>query len=163
MAEDTELEQSQKKSKTMLIVIVVVALNLVIGGVVVAVMMSGGGGSNEAAPKAAVPVVRGPAEGPGPIIQLENFVVNIQSDEGAKYLKAAVAIELADVSLQESFSKWEKLVRNEILIFLSSLEVAETITAKQKRLVEGNLKGIINKRIGADIVVGVYFTEFVTQ
>ncbi len=162
MADENELEQSPKKSKTMLIVIIVVGLNLAIGGVVVAIVMSDSGAS-EAAPKQAAPAVRMPGSGPGPIIQLENFVVNIQSDEGTRYLKAAVAIELTDASVQEAFTQWDKLVRNEVLIYLSSLEIAETITAKQKRVLENDLKGIINKRIGADLVSGVYFTEFVTQ
>ena len=159
MAEENNLEQP-KKSKTMLIVIIVVGLNLVIGGVVVFVMM--GSNSGEAAQAAAPKAVRSTI-GPGPIIQQDNFVVNIQSDEGAKYLKAALAIELADPSVQEEFNKWDKLVRNEILIYLSSLEVAETITAKQKRIIENTMKDIVNKRIGSEIVTGVYFTEFVTQ
>jgi flagellar protein FliL len=168
MAEEKELDQSKKKSKTMLIVIIVVVVNLAIGGVVVAVMMSGGGEKAAAAQPAgggggAAPVMRASGEGPGPIIEMDNFVVNIQSDEGSKYLKAAIVVELGDSSVQDIFSQWKPLVRNEVLVFLSSLEVAETITVKQKRLVENRLKGIINKRVGSDIVVGVYFTEFVTQ
>ena len=163
MAEDNELEKTQKKSKTMLIVIIVVVVNLVIGGVVVAVMMSGGEAPAPAAGGGAAPVSRAVGEGPGPLIEMENFVVNIQSEEGSKYLKAAIVVELADASVQEAFSQYEKLVRNEVLVFLSSLEVAETITTKQKRLIETRMKSIINKRIGSDIVVGVYFTEFVTQ
>jgi flagellar FliL protein len=167
MAEENELDQPQKKSKTMLIVIIVVVVNLVIGGVVVVVMMSGGG--EKAAPAATgggedvSPVPRMAGDGPGPLIQMDNFVVNIQSDEGSKYLKAAIVVELAGPEAQDAFKPWEQLVRNEVLVFLSSLEVAETITVKQKRLVEKRLRGIINKRIGADAVAGVYFTEFVTQ
>ena len=171
MAEENEQGQPQKKSKTMLIVIIVVVVNLVIGGAVVAVMMSGGN-EKPAAPASGggggggdddAPMARMSGEGPGPLVQMENFVVNIQSDEGAKYLKAAIVVELAGTDAQESFKQWEQLIRNEVLVFLSSLEVAETITVKQKRLIEKRLRGIINKRIGADIVVGVYFTEFVTQ
>lgn len=161
MAEENEQEQP-KKSKTMLIVIIVIVLNMIIGGVVVVVLM-GSNSSGEAAPAAAPKATRAIGAGPGPIIQQDNFVVNIQSDEGAKYLKAALAIELVDPSVQEEFNKWDKLVRNEILIYLSSLEVAETITAKQKRIIENRMKDILNKRIGAEIVSGVYFTEFVTQ
>jgi flagellar FliL protein len=102
-------------------------------------------------------------EGPGPLVQMANFVVNIQSDEGAKYLKAAIVVELGNPQALDSFKQWEQIVRNEVLVFLSSLEAAETITVKQKRMVENRLRGIINKRVGAEIVVGVYFTEFVTQ
>ena len=163
MADQNEFE-APKKSKTMLIVIIVIAVNLAIGGVVIVVMMGGKSGGDVGG-QANVPttVAKAQGDGPGPIIQLENFVVNIQSDEGSKYLKAAIAVELSDPSVQDLFRKWDQVARNEVLIYLSSLEVAETITAKQKRLIEDRLKGILNKRIGANIIVNVYFTEFVTQ
>ena len=74
-----------------------------------------------------------------------------------------MVVELSNELLTDSFSKWQRLLRNEVLVYLSSLDVEQTRTVKQKRQIEGRLKAIINKRVGTELASGVYFTEFVTQ
>jgi flagellar FliL protein len=164
MPEEQEIEEIPKKSKTMLIVIIAIVVNVAIVAVVLIVFVGGGSSGEQAAKKsadAAHPASLG--NSPGPLVEMDNFVVNVNSDEGTKYLKAAVVVELTHETLNEPFEKWKQVIRNEMLVYLSSLEVDETRTIKQKRKIEGHLKGIVNKRVGADMVSGVYFTEFVTQ
>ena len=164
MAEENEFEETQKKSKTMLIIIIAIVVNVAIVAVVI-VVLSGKGGDSKPDPKAAAatPNVPAPGQGPGPLVEMDNFVVNVQSEEGAKYLKAGLVVELTHETMNDPFGKWDRLLRNEVLIYLSSLDVEQTRTVKQKRNIEGRLKAIINKRIGTEMVSGVYFTEFVTQ
>lgn len=164
MADDNAQEAAPKKSKTMLIVILVV-VNVVIIGVVAAVFLMGGKEDakpeGEAAAAEAVPAA--PGSGPGPLMPMDNFVVNVQGEEGGRYLKASLAVELKAETMGEAFGKWEKLLRNEVLVYLSGLEVADTRSAKQKRNIEKKLKKVLNDRVGTEMIAGVYFTEFVTQ
>ena len=120
MAEENEFEEPQKKSKTMLIVIIAIVVNVAIVAVVI-VVLTGTGKEAKADPKAevAAPQVAAPGQGPGPLVEMDNFVVNVQSEEGAKYLKAGLAqlgldtghtqtpivpVMLGDVKLAKAFS-----------------------------------------------------------
>ncbi len=160
MADETqELEEElQQKPKTMLIVIIAVAVVVVVG-VVVVVLTMGGSSEAEAAPQP----VANPGGGPGPLITLSDFVVNIRAEEGSRFLKTKVVVELVNETVIERFDKSRMLVRNEVLMYLSSLEEDKMQTVKQKRAVETHLKKIINKRLKADLITGVFFTEFVMQ
>ncbi len=163
MADETEGEElAPKKSKTMIIVIVVVAVNLGIVGVVLAVTLGSGGSAPPNQAGANRPGAGQSAE-PGPIVKLNNFVVNVDSDEGRVYLKATIVVELGNDQDMSFFEKSQMLVRNEVLMYLSSLDAQGTRTVKQKKGIQSRLKTLINKRLGAEIITGVYFTEFVTQ
>lgn len=160
MAEENIQEQPPKSSKTMLIVILVVVVNLVIIGVVVFFVL---GKKDAPAEPAAAAAMIGPTGGPGMLMPMDNFVVNVRGQDGGKYLKASIVVELKSEGAVDAFNKWDKLLRNEVLVYLSSVEVEDTYTAKQKRVIEEKIKDIINDRIGTDLVTGAYFTEFVTQ
>jgi flagellar protein FliL len=168
MADENAQEAAPKKSKTMLIVILVVVVNVVIIGAVAAVFLLGGkeepkAEAEAAAAAAAAATPAAPGGGPGLLMPMDNFVVNIQSEEGGRYLKASLIVELKAENMGEAFAKWEKLLRNEVLVYLSGVDVEDTRSAKQKRKIEGKLKKILNDRIGTEMITGVYFTEFVTQ
>ena len=162
MAEENTQEVAPKSSKTMLIVILVVVVNLIIAGVVIVVFVMGGKDSEAAKSEASAAAVA-PTNGPGTLLPMENFVVNIKGEEGGKYLKASIVLEMKGETAADMFAKWEKLLRNEVLVYLSSLDVEETRSVKQKRAIETKLKEILNGRIGSNEILGVYFTEFVTQ
>lgn len=163
MAEENTQEQPPKSSKSMLIIILVVVVNLVIIGVVVGVFVLGKKSDTPAAPAAAAAAAISPAAGPGVLMPMDNFVVNVRGEEGGKYLKASIVVEMKQEGAADVFSKWEKLLRNEVLVYLASVDVEETYTAKQKRAIEMKIKDILNERMGTNLLSGVYFTEFVTQ
>ncbi len=172
MAEEKIEDQLPKKSKTPLIIAIAVIVNLIIVGVV---MFGKGGGkkgskaegeegaSAEAEHEGEGESEKGRGKAPGPLMPMDNFIVNVRSDEGGRYLKASIVVELKKDGYKETFSKWEKLLRNEILVYLSGVDAKDTETVKQKRNMEGKIKEILNKRVGKEMVSGVYFTEFVTQ
>ncbi|MDJ0761611.1 MAG: flagellar basal body-associated FliL family protein [Myxococcota bacterium] len=164
MAEETQNEdvEQPKKSKTMLIVIIVVGANLAIIGVVLALTLGGSKSAEaEAAPN---PQTAAPVQtGLGPLVKLDSFIVNVASEEGTQYLKASLVIELTGEHVNDLFSKSEMIVRNEVLMYLSSLSVQNTQTVKQKRAIQSRLTKLINKRLEGEIVKGAFFTEFVTQ
>ncbi len=158
MADEVE-EQEPKKSKLPLIIIAV-TVNVAIAGVIVVMLMGSSGSEAAPAPEAKVE----PAPGIGPLIALDDFIVNVEGENGVqKYLKAALSIELKNDLGQAPFEEAQMLVRNEVLMYLSSLSLEQIKTVKQKKVIQETLKKRINKRLKGDLVAGVYFTEFVTQ
>ncbi|MCP4606243.1 MAG: hypothetical protein GY847_37995 [Proteobacteria bacterium] len=162
MTDEVE-EVAPKKSKTMLIVIIVVGVNVAIaGGVLAFTMGSGSAPAEEASPEKKRGAAKTSGE-PGPLVKMDNFIVNIDSDEGRQYLKTAIIVELVGEDVIPYFEKMRMLVRNEMLMYLSSLDVESARTVKHKQAIQARLKKLINKRLGDELAVGVYFTEFVTQ
>ncbi len=166
MAEEIEeTEDSPPKSKKGLIIAVVVA--------VVNIVLIGGGfffltGSKDAAADGDVAKSKKKTKSAatkemGPLVNLDGFVVNLEQGERTRYLKTALTVALADEAAKEQFEKSKMLVRNEVLMYLSSLDIEKMKGVKQKKAIQSKLKKLINKRLKSDIVDGVYFTEFVTQ
>jgi len=164
MGEEEKSEGAPKK-KFPLLPVVFGVMNLGAIGVALVVVL-GGGKTQEAAagePTTAGEPKTGPTGSPGPVKKMDPFIVNIGTGESSRYLKAGIAVELMREDDVTIYEKSELLVRNEILMYLSSLTPEKVDTVAQKQAIEHQLKGLINKRVGASYVRGVYFTEFVTQ
>ncbi|MCP4679346.1 MAG: flagellar basal body-associated FliL family protein [Deltaproteobacteria bacterium] len=162
MTDESEQEYQPKSSKVVIIVVVVAVVVLAAVGIVLAVTLSSSNAKASKSDDKQNPASRS-ANQPGPLVKLDNFIVNIASDEGGKYLKTALVLELGSPDDASSLEKSEMLVRNEVLMYLSSLDVEGTQTVKQKKALQKRLKKLINKRLKRNIVNGVYFTEFVAQ
>ena len=159
MAEEEKEEVKGGGSKKLLIIVV---LLLVLGGGGVGAFMVLGGGGDEAAEEEKKPKKK-PAGEVGPIVDLDGFVVNVQGLEGARFLKAKVSVELDAEESVEPFNKSVAIVRNEILLMLSEVDVEQMKKAKEKRKLEKKIVKALNKRLGGETVSGAYFTEFVMQ
>lgn len=164
-AAQVEEGAAPKKSKTMLIVIIVVAVNVAIAAVVLVLVLGSSGeeAAAGAAPATPAPPVPGAQVGPGTLVTLDTFIVNIQGEEGSQYLKTGVVFELVPGAEASTIEPWKTVIRNEVLMYLSSLETRQTRTVKQKQGLQNHIKKITNKKLKADLVANVYFTEFVTQ
>jgi flagellar basal body-associated protein FliL len=157
-------EEQQPKSNKMLIIIIVAVLNVaLIGGVFF--MLAGNKQTESAAPAPAEKHKKRHSAGvaDGPILELPGFVVNLNNEDGPKYLKVKVSLQLDTQEDAEPFEKQKALVRNELLLQLSSLDIETSKTIKGKREIEKRLTEAVNERLDADIVSSVFFTEFVTQ
>ncbi len=155
-----EAKSQAPKSKTKLIVIIVVVLNVV--GIAGAAFFLMGGKSEKGAEEDPAAAFQKGNE-PGPLIDLQPFVVNIDSPAGTGYLKVGVTLELPNQQTVEHFEKVRMLARNEVLMHLSSLATEDTKTKENKVELQNKLRDAINKRLGREFVITVLFTEFVTQ
>ena len=107
-------------------------------------------------------------DAPGPIQQFEEpFVVNLNEPRGGRFLKMKVAFELSHPKYVEEFEKAQRLVRDEMLRYLSSLTVAETMGEEAKmdiqKSIVARVDNILGGREGRPRVQRVYFEEFVVQ
>jgi flagellar FliL protein len=99
----------------------------------------------------------------GPIYPLDQFIVNLVSNNADRYLKCKVSLELDSPDLQNEIDKKLPAVRDTIINILSSKTVEEIQTAKGKEKLKEEIKRKLNEMLTTGEIRHVYFTEFVIQ
>jgi flagellar FliL protein len=176
MAEEKENqeqeEQKEEKSgggnKLLLIVIIILLLLLlVIGGLVAYFLLSSSSDENQAPEQKQEKVVKKKKVSDmaevGPIYPLDQFIVNLVSNNADRYLKCKIAFELDSPEVQQEIDKKLPAIRDIIINILSSKTVEEIQTAKGKEKLKEEIKRKVNEILTTGEVRHVYFTEFVIQ
>ncbi|WP_104578629.1 flagellar basal body-associated protein FliL [Helicobacter felis] len=100
----------------------------------------------------------------GPLYPLTGaFVVNLISQNGRRYLKASVSLELNDAKLLEEVKVKETAIKDTIIEILSSKSVEEITTLKGKNKLKEEIRSNINSFLIDGFVKNVFFTDFVIQ
>ena len=99
----------------------------------------------------------------GPMVPLDKFIVNLSSDSGSRYLRAALNLELSSEELQAEVEKKTPLIRDIIIKVLSAKSYEEISTIRGKESLKDELVSEINKVFIDGRVENVFFTEFVVQ
>lgn len=173
MAEDNTIKTDEalivpKKSPVALILIINV---IVVGGIVAFFLLRGSQSTTSPAPgtqaAAAVPTPA-PAPGnlagpPGPLMTLDNFIVNLADQDVNRYLKVGLTLELGSEQLSETIKKREPMIRDAIITLTSSLSFQEIRTTSGKGALREQIIAKLNGLLGANQVRNVYFNEFVVQ
>jgi flagellar FliL protein len=154
--EEQQEEQEPKKGKKSIVKWIILVL---------AVMILGAGGffgwkyytSNIAGSKEEAVVQK-----PG-IWSMGSIVVNLMDDNGERYLKTTIQIE---VSSQEGVEELEQLkpkVADSILVLLSSKKYEEIAGFEGKQALRDEIAVRLNRYLVEGQVKRVYFTEFLIQ
>jgi len=167
---ETEENQEEKKeggSKVLLIVIVVLLLLLlIIGGAVAYFLLSSNDQQdNPDQPKQEKVVKKKSSDltQMGPIYPLDQFIVNLVSNNSERYLKCKISLELDAPDLQKELDKKLPAVRDMIIQILSSKTVEEIQTARGKEKLKEEIRRKLNAMLTTGEIRHVYFTEFVIQ
>jgi len=169
--ENQEVEEEKKEggsNKLLLIVIIVLLLVLlIVGGLVAYFLLSGDEEPDANQPQTPQKVekkkkVESMTE-IGPIYPLDQFIVNLVSNNSSRYLKCKIDLELDSPELQQEVDKKLPAIRDLIIRILSSKTVEEIQTAKGKEKLKEEIKRKINEILTTGEVRNVYFTEFVIQ
>lgn len=172
-------EEAQGKkggSLVLIIIIVVLILLLVVGGLLAFLLM---GGNDDAMQAQAMHSQTEQAQTPmsknamgkrssdyinmGPIYPLDQFIVNLLSDSGSRYLKTKVDLELSAESLTSEIDKKKPLVRDIIVSTLSSKTYEEVSTQKGKNRLKDEIVDRLNEVLADGHIKNIYFTDFVVQ
>jgi flagellar basal body-associated protein FliL len=100
---------------------------------------------------------------PPPVVALEPFVVNLNEEGSTRYLKTTFELELQSEKVQPLLLEKKRAVRDEMLRYLSSLSVADTLGEANKTKIQEQMVTRATKVLGKDAVTHVFFTEFVVQ
>jgi len=166
--EENQEEKSEKGgSKILLIVIVILLLLLLIIGGAVAYFLLSNNDSQDNPDQAKQEKVEKKKTSDltqmGPIYPLDQFIVNLLSNNSERYLKCKISLELDAPDLQQELDKKLPAVRDMIIQILSSKTVEEIQTARGKEKLKEEIRRKLNAMLTTGEIKNVYFTEFVIQ
>ena len=101
--------------------------------------------------------------GKGPLMPLEPMVTNLAEPDTDRYLKLTMQLRITSEAARAEVEASLVPVRNQILLYLSSLTLADTSGADNKREIQKRVKRIANEAMPSSRITQVYFTEFVIQ
>ncbi|KAB0612776.1 flagellar basal body-associated protein FliL [Campylobacter hyointestinalis] len=174
MAEEAKEEVKKKGGNVLLIAVIGVLVFLLIIGFLVVFLMLGSSDENTAAMQhQATTTTQGPAQSPkqrsndffniGPMYPMDQFLVNLLSESGSRFLKTALNLELSEETLSPEIDKKKPLIRDIIIRTLSSKTYEDVSTAKGKERLKDELVTKINETLRDGYIKNVYFTDFIVQ
>lgn len=180
--EEEKEEKGGKSNKMLLIIIIVVLLLIVIlGGVAAFLLLSG---DDEESAATTQPQVQQVQQAPtqqkrsyssagmeqskklsqvGVLYPLDTFTVNLKSDNGRRYLKVTMDLELSGQELTAELDNKTAVIRDRIIRILTSKTLEEVSSRKGKDKLTQQIKDSLNAMLDDGQILGVYFTEFVIQ
>jgi flagellar FliL protein len=94
---------------------------------------------------------------------MEPFIVNLIDNEGERYLKIVLQMEISDQSLVEELNLVKPKIRDSVLDLLSAKTYKEMMDPLGKQRLRDEIAMRANSFISRGKVLKVYFTEFVIQ
>jgi flagellar FliL protein len=99
----------------------------------------------------------------GPMVDIEEFIVNIISADSSHYVKASLTLELdADMTRDEAKQRMPQ-IRDTILLLLGNKTYEELQDLQGKKQLKAELMNSINSFLHSGRVISIYFTNFVVQ
>ena len=99
----------------------------------------------------------------GPMVNIEEFVVNIISGDSPHYVKASLTVELTSEEVQPEVEQRMPQVRDAVLLLIGNKTYEELQDLQGKRQLKAELKSKINSFLQNGKVRAIYFTNFVVQ
>ena len=156
--------ENGKKKKLIIIIGIGVLLLLIVGGVAGFFLLKKEPPEEEKDPGLEVPVpeIKQTAE-IGPMINIDEFIVNIISDENNHYVKSALTIELSSEAAKDELTMRMPQVRDAILLLVSNKTFEELQDLQGKKQLKAELLSKINAILQTGQAKSIYFTDFVVQ
>ena len=154
---EQEVDEAQpKKGGAMVkwIIIGTVGLVLIVGGVLGAVfMMKGSSKKEEAAKEQVVPGVWA----------MDPFIVNLADNNGERYLKVTIELEVSDKKIVEELNTLKPKLRDNILDLLTAKSYKDLVDMVGKQRLRDEIAMRLNSYLTGGKITKVFFTEFVIQ
>ena len=96
-------------------------------------------------------------------VHLQPFVVNLSGDNGRRYLRVVIQLQMKGSKAKEEFEKNLGQMRNRLLFLLSSKTFEDIGSIQGKYQLQEEISKSINEAVGTSVVEKTYFTEFVVQ
>jgi len=162
--DDDGSEGGGSKKKLIIIIVAAVVLLLIIGGAAFFFLKPAPAPVEEADPGLDVPVPEiTVSQEIGPMVKIDEFIVNIISEDGRHYVKAALTIELDKEEALEETNKRMPQIRDAILLLVGNKTFEELQDLQGKKQLKAELVSKINSFLQTGKVKAIYFTDFVVQ
>jgi flagellar FliL protein len=120
-------------------------------------------GAKESAKAAHEPASKAHAAADLVPMPLQPFVVNLSGDNGRRYLRVVMQLQLKGSKAKEEVEKNIALLRDRLIFLLSSKTFEDISSAQGKYQLQGEISKSLNEALGATVVEKTFFTEFVVQ
>ncbi len=175
MAEEGEVEVQKKSGGKMMLVIIIVLILLILigGGLAAFLLLSGDNEEVSSAPQQTQQTQMQRKKGIsgrstnlltiGPMYPMDQFVVNLLSESGGRFLKTSLDIELENQEMSPEMDMKKPAIRDIIIRTLSSKTFEEIGTEKGKERLKDEIVEKINEILADGQVKNIFFTDFVVQ
>lgn len=110
-----------------------------------------------------VPVKESASEGvTGNLVSVGELTTNIDDEEGTRFLKVEVSIEVEDEGAKEEVTTFMPIIKDILNSTLASKSVEE-LKVSNRDNIKQEIKKKINAKLGTELVKGVYFSNFIMQ
>lgn len=99
----------------------------------------------------------------GPMLDIEEFIVNIIGEDAAHYVKASLTLELTNEAVLEEATSRMPQIRDAVLLLIGNKTFEELQDLQGKKQVKAELKSKINSFLKSGKVKSIYLTNFVVQ
>ncbi|GJL51429.1 flagellar basal body-associated FliL family protein [Candidatus Nitrospira salsa] len=167
MAEDQKADESGggggSSKKLMILIILAIAVLGAGGGAAWFMMGSGEEETHKTEKKHEKDSGEAHGDEPGPIVELEPFVLNLADREELRYLKISIKLELDRPEEQTDYPVKVPAIRDALLVLLSSKDSHLLRTTNGKRRVRDEILSRANGVMNKGEISNVFFTDFVIQ
>ena len=169
--EKEEVVEGKKKGGSMVLIIIIALLVLLLVGGGAAAFLLLGSDDEMAQPAQAQQMKSAPKSAKrstdlltiGPMYPMDQFIVNLLSESGSRYLKVTLDIELSGEELAAEMDTKKSLVRDIIIRTLSAKTFEEVSTMKGKDRLKDEIVSKVNEVLADGQIRNIFFTDFVVQ
>lgn len=99
----------------------------------------------------------------GPMVDIDSFIVNILDEQGSRYLKAALTLEVDNQATADEIKTRLPQVRDAILLDVGNKSFQELSDLQGKLQLRAELISHLNELLQKGQIEKIYFTDFVVQ
>lgn len=99
----------------------------------------------------------------GPIYALDTFIANLAGEDGKRYIRVTMDLELKDTMGMEEMEKRLPQIRNAVLMVLPNKRHEDIQNIEGKISLRNEIISILNGLFKEEKITNLYFTEFVVQ
>jgi len=103
------------------------------------------------------------ADEPGPVVELDPFLLNLADRDEQRFLKVSIKLELDRPEEKTDYANKVPAIRDVLLVLLSSKESQLLRTVNGKRRIREEIMVRVNGVMSKGKIANVFFTDFIIQ
>ncbi len=158
---ETPEKQSRSKNKLFLIgvpILVLLIFGTAAGAYFLGAFNGGGGGAEASAGRSS-----GENKSLGPLLEMEDLVVNITHKDSTRFLKVGITLEAADKESSDAIKRRLPQITDAVLLMVGNKSFDEIKDLQGKMQLKADLLARIQELSGNGKVENLFFTDFVVQ
>ncbi|GHV04746.1 hypothetical protein AGMMS50229_06700 [Campylobacterota bacterium] len=161
--EEKESKPAAKKGNPMLLIAIGGGAFVIIAVIVVLLLLMGGSSDSVEPQRTSEGAAPGIGIALGPVVDQDQFIINLLSNDGRRFLKVKMSMELTGKNSVQEMENKKPLIRDLIIQQLSSKRFDEISTESGKVRLREEIKNNLNRYLIDGQVKQIFFTDFVIQ